>query len=75
MNNERTISTVEVDSTDAQLLTGYRQYIGNSSATADDLYRFLTTPSPDRDVFYSVYCAPSISTVDNIVLSTYAPLP
>lgn len=64
---------MQISNADA-LLNAYRRYSENSTATADDLFAFITTPTPERDVFLINYCTCTISVSENIVLSTYTPL-
>lgn len=73
MIENKNISAVQVSNTDT-LLAAYRQFSGNNVAIADDLFVFLTTPAPERDVFLATYCACTVSISGNIVLSTYTPL-
>lgn len=64
---------MQVSNADA-LLAAYRRYSGNNIAIADDLFTFLTTPSPERMVFLETCCTCTVSVSENIVLSTYTPL-
>ena len=56
------------------LLTAYRQYTGKAILTADDLFAFVTTPTPERDEFLATYCTCTYSSTDNIVITNYTPL-
>nr|DAD67474.1 MAG TPA: hypothetical protein [Siphoviridae sp. cttdo1] len=73
MINSKNITAMQVSNTDV-LLTAYRRYSGNNIAITDDLFAFITTPTPERDVFLITYCNCTISVSENIVLSTYTPL-
>lgn len=73
MISNRNITAMQVSNTDT-LLTTYRQFSGNNIATADDLFRFLTTPTPEREVFLVNCCTCAVTVNENIVLSTYTPL-
>lgn len=73
MISSKTITVMQASNTD-MLLSAYRQFSGNSVAMADDLFVFLTTPTPERDVFLIAYCNCTVSVSGNIVLSTYTPL-
>lgn len=73
MTNERTITAIQVSITD-KLLAAYRQYSGNNIALSDDLFIFLTTPTPARDMFVESYCTCETSLQTNIVVLTYSAL-
>ena len=48
------IAVSSVSSTDASaLLTAYREWTSNESATAAELYNFITTPAAERKDFLS----------------------
>ena len=46
------VSSVSTDAASA-LLTAYREWTSNESATAADLYNFITTPAAERKDFLS----------------------
>lgn len=73
MISNKNITAMQASNTDL-LLSAYRQFSGNDIAIADDLFVFLTTPTPERDVFLATCCTCTISVSENIVLSTYTPL-
>lgn len=73
MIDNKNISAVQASNTNA-LLAAYRLFSGNNIAIAGDLFVFLTTPTPERDVFLATCCACMVSVSGNIVLSTYTPL-
>lgn len=73
MNMTRTLTAIQVIRTD-ELLSSYRQFSGKQIATADELFAFLITPTPERNSFLSTNCAHTLSVSDNVVLSTYSAL-
>ena len=73
MNMIRTITAIQAIRTD-DLLLSYRQFTGKSIVTADELFVFLITPTPERTSFLSTKCAHTLSVSDNLVLSTYSAL-
>ncbi|WP_373168949.1 hypothetical protein [Bacteroides cellulosilyticus] len=73
MISNKNITATQASNTDL-LLLAYRQFSGNNIAMADDLFVFLTAPTPERDVFLVTCCTCTISVSENILLLTYAPL-
>lgn len=73
MISNKNITAMQASNTD-MLLSAYRQFSGNNVAIADDLFVFLTAPTPERDVFLAICCACTISVSENILLLTYTPL-
>ena len=56
----------------AGLLPAYRQYIGNSEATLNDLYLFITQPTVDRIAFLNANAQLNVQIDDNVVLTNYS---
>lgn len=74
MMNEKTITTAMQSSNTEPLLTAYQRYTGDNTVTADSLFDFLSTPTPEREEFLSVCCTCTYSSTENIVTPTYTAL-
>lgn len=74
MNESRTITaTIEVNNVTA-MFTTYQRYLGNNQATYDDLFHFLSSPTPEREEFLALHCSCSYSSTGNIVSPKYKSL-
>lgn len=74
MNNDQTITAaIEVNNV-TTMFTAYQKFTGNNQVTYDDLFSFLTTPTPEREEFLAKYCSYNYSSAGNIVLTKYKTL-
>lgn len=74
MNDDRTITAaIEVNNV-TPLFAIYKRFINDEQATYDDLFSFLTTPSPEREEFLSEHCLCYYTSSNNIVLTKYKAL-
>lgn len=71
MNIIKSITTAPSISAAANLLPAYKSYMDNTAVTIDDLYKFLTLPTPERDDFLLLHGSLNITLIDNIVVSNY----
>lgn len=72
--NDKTITAAIQLSNTKTLLNAYRQYTGDSTYTSDNLFDFITTPTPEREEFIATYCTCTYSSTDNIIAPTYTAL-
>ena len=69
--NDRTITTALTATDTRPLLASYRLYRGDSTLTENDLYLFLTTPTPEREEYLVNHCTCSHTIINNIVSPIY----
>ena len=65
--NIQVVTTPSVDASDL-LFAAYKTFAQNNAATRDEFYTFLTTPSPERDVFLNENTEAEYAQVDHIVI-------
>ena len=61
------VTTPSVAASDL-LFAAYKTFAQNDAATRDEFYTFLTTPSPERDVFLNENTEAEYAQVDHIVI-------
>ena len=55
MNDDKTITAAIETSNVTALLAAYRKFTSSSGATTDEFFRFITTPTPEREEFLALY--------------------
>lgn len=68
--NDTITAAIEINSV-APVFTAYQKFTGNSQATYNDLFNFLTTPTSEREEFLVKHCSCNYSSNGNIVLTKY----
>lgn len=74
MMNDRTLTAAPQASNTQALLDAYRQYTGDNTVTANSLFDFFSTPTPEREEFLLTCCTCTYSSTANIVIPTYTAL-
>lgn len=71
--NDTITAAIEIKDV-APVFTAYQKFTGNSQATYDDLFNFLTTPTSEREEFLVKHCSCNYSSNGNIVSTKYKAL-
>ena len=71
MNDDKTITAAIETSNVTALLAAYRKFTSSSGATTDEFFRFITTPTPEREEFLALYCSSTSSVSGPIIQTNY----
>ncbi|UVV77412.1 hypothetical protein NXW84_06590 [Bacteroides fragilis] len=71
MNDDKTITAAIETSNVTALLAAYRKFTSSSRATTDEFFRFITTPTPEREEFLALYCSSTSSVSGTIIQTNY----